>query len=130
MSKRRCQAVTAKMSDGRQALKEFWEQPRSRAVWRLVIEPISILPRTVLVTVDPEAAREWLKCRVSPAEPDPVRASQYAKIMAVGLWQPRDDEPIELKVSDVGLATVTDGQHRLAAVLIAAQPVELLVRFC
>jgi hypothetical protein len=93
-----------------------------------VIEPIPVEPLTLLVTINPETAREWLKCRVSPAEPDPVRASQYAKIMAAGLWQPRDDEPIELKVSDNGLAMVADGQHRLAAVMIAGQPIELLVR--
>jgi hypothetical protein len=62
------------------------------------------------------------------AEPDPARARQYAKLMAAGLWHPRNDEPIELKVSDNGDAMVADGQHRLAAVVIARQPVELLVR--
>jgi hypothetical protein len=46
--------------------------------------------------------------------------------MSAGLWHPRDDEPIELKVSDH--AMVSDGAHRLAAVVIAKQPVELLVR--
>jgi len=51
MWKRRCRAVTAKMSDGRQVLEEFWEQPRSRAVWRLVIAPIPIAPLTILVSV-------------------------------------------------------------------------------
>jgi hypothetical protein len=118
------------MSDARQALDDFRQQPRAKAVWKLVIEPISIVPRTVLVTVDPEAAREWLKCRVSPAEPDPVRASQHAKIMAAGLWHPRYDEPIDLRVgSDNGDAMVTDGQHRLAAVVIANIPVKQLVRF-
>lgn len=48
--------------------------------------------------------------------------------MIDGLWHPRDDEPIELNVSDHGRVMVADGQHRLAAVVIAGQPVKLLVR--
>jgi hypothetical protein len=49
--------------------------------------------------------------------------------MAAGLRRPRDDEPIELTVSDNGVAMVADGQHRLAAVVIANIPVKLLARF-
>lgn len=109
------------------ALDDFRRQPRSRLVWRHVIEPLPIEPRTVLVTVDPETAEEWLRCRVSPAEPAFARVRHFAKIMATGLWHPREDEPIELKVSDAGV-TVLDGQHRLAAVVVARQPVKLLVR--
>jgi hypothetical protein len=85
-------------------------------VWRLVVEPIPIAPVTILVSMTPETAREWLRCKVSPAEPDPARARQYAELMAAGFGNPRDNEPIELKVSDNGSAMVTDGQHRLTAV--------------
>lgn len=96
-------------------------------MWRQVVEPIPIAPVEMLVTVIPEIAREWLRRKVSPAEPALARARQYAELMETGLWQPRDDEPIELKVSDNGMM-VADGQHRLAAVVIANQPVKLLVR--
>jgi hypothetical protein len=66
--------------DAQQAFTEFRLQPRSRAVWRLVIEPIPIASRTVLVTVSPETAQQWLKLRVAPAEPDPARVGQYAEL--------------------------------------------------
>jgi hypothetical protein len=69
-----------------------------------------------------------LRRKVSPAEPDPDRVRRFAKIMAGGLWHPSDDELIELKVSNNGRAMVADGQHRLAAVVVAKQPVKLLVR--
>jgi hypothetical protein len=106
---------------------EFLGQPRSRLVWRPVVEPIPIKPRTVLVTITPEVARAWLRRKISPAEPDPVRARQYAELMVAGLWKPRDDEPIEPRVPTDGVM-VADGQHHLAAVVIAGQPVDLLVR--
>lgn len=70
------------------ALDEFRRQPRSRLVWRQVIEPIPIQPRTVLVLVDPETAQQRSRRKVSPAEPDPRRARQYAELMAIGLWRP------------------------------------------
>jgi hypothetical protein len=54
----------------------------------------------------PETAQEWLRRKMSPAEPAPSRVRHFAEIMAAGLWQPRDDEPIDLKVSDNGLAMV------------------------
>jgi hypothetical protein len=92
-----------------------------------VVEPIPIEPRAVLVPVEPERAQQWLLRKVSPTEPDPVRARQYSDLMATGLWHPRDDQPIELKVSDNGYAMVADGQHRLAAVVIANRPVKLLI---
>jgi hypothetical protein len=50
-------------------LDDFRLQPRSRLVWRRVIEPIPIAPRTVSVTVTPETAQEWLRRKVSPTEP-------------------------------------------------------------
>jgi hypothetical protein len=80
-----------------------------------------------LVVVDPATAAEWLRCKVSPADPDPARARQYADLMAAGLWHPPNDEPVELKVSDDHVM-VADGQHRLAAVVIVRRPVKLLVR--
>jgi hypothetical protein len=81
------------------ALDEFLRQPRSRLVWRQVVEPIPVAPRTVLVTVDPETAQQWLRRKVSPAEPDPARARQYAELMATGSWHPRDDEPVGQRAS-------------------------------
>jgi hypothetical protein len=81
----------------------------------------------MLLTTDPETARNWLGCRASPAEPDPARARQYAEIVRQGAWQPRNDEPIELRVDDERIM-VDDGQHRLAAVVIHGAAVELLVR--
>jgi hypothetical protein len=46
------------------ALDEFLRQPRSRLVRRQVVEPIPIKPRTVLVTVEPETAQQWLRRKV------------------------------------------------------------------
>jgi hypothetical protein len=59
----------------------------------------------------------------SPSEADPARARHFAKIMASGAWHPRDDERVG---SDHVM--IIDRQHRLVAVVIARQPVELLVR--
>ncbi len=48
-------------------------------------------------------------------------AMRYAEAMRAGLWRPRTEEPIELRVSDNIDATVTDGRRRLAAVVLADQ---------
>jgi hypothetical protein len=115
------------MTSSEQAIDEFRRQPRSRTVWRLITEQIVTGPRTMLLTIDPETARNWLSCRASPAEPDPTRARRYAEIIRHGAWQPRKDEPIALRVDDERVM-VEDGQHRLAAVVIHGATVELLVR--
>jgi hypothetical protein len=87
-------------------------------------------PRTTLLTITPGIARAWPARKISPAEPDQRTAKRHAEQMRAGLWRSRDEEPIELKVADDGSACVIDGQHRLAAVVVIAnQPVALMVRF-
>jgi hypothetical protein len=116
--------------DAKQALAAYVaDLPKPRWVWRQVLETLSREPRTALLTVTPETARAWLECRVSPVYPDRLTASRYAETMRAGLWRPRDEEPIELKVSDAGDACVVEGQHRLLGVVLAGLPVDLRVRF-
>jgi hypothetical protein len=115
--------------DFQEALDEYRNQPRTRRVWIQVEEPIPREPQTLLLTITPDVARGWLQCRVSPGWPDRGRAGKFADLMRQGKWHPREVEPIELKVSDVGLPCVMEGQHRLLAVTIADMPQALWVRF-
>jgi hypothetical protein len=100
-------------------------------VWIQVEEPIPREPQTLLLTITPDVAREWLQCRVSPGWPDRGKASKFADLMLAGRWDEirTRAEPVELRVSDVGPPCVMDGQHRLLAVTIADTPQALWVRF-
>jgi hypothetical protein len=93
-------------------------------VWIQVEEPIPIEPQTLLLTITPDVAREWLQCRVSPGWPDRRKAGKFADLMLAGRWDEirTRAEPIELKVADVGPPCVSDGAHRLFAVTIADVP--------
>jgi hypothetical protein len=68
---------------------------------------------------DAETAQEWLRRKVSPTEPGPARARQYVELMAIGLWHPRDDEPVELKVSDNRDYRCHRGKLRVSRLVLA-----------
>jgi hypothetical protein len=118
------------MSDAGTAVSQFVvDLPTPRLVWRQVEDIPPRVSRTVLVSVAPETARAWLKRKIAPAEPDHRKALSFAEMMRAGMWHPRPEEPITLKVSDNGEPCLTDGQHGLAVIDLVGAPVELLVRF-
>jgi hypothetical protein len=75
-----------------------------------------------LVKVTPKMAEEWLKLNHENRRLSPALVTRYAEDMKAGRWEV-NGEPLIFTVS----GHLSDGQHRLGAVVEAGVPVMLLV---
>lgn len=85
-------------------------------------KPRAAAIKTSVVTITPKMAFEWLKKNTRNRPPSPMVVERYAEQMKSGEWTLTGDP---IRFSDVGV--LLDGQHRLAACVLADKPFQSVV---
>jgi hypothetical protein len=81
-------------------------------------------PKMTLIAVTPDMAQDWLEsCNTRNRYLAPTRVQMYAETMKRGLWRHPTGEPI---IFDT-LGRIQDGQHRLAAQVVAKMTISYWV---
>lgn len=84
-------------------------------------------PRVVRISVTPSMAEKWLARNTHNRNLRPVSVDRYARAMSAGKWQNSPDAIMFVGDRDDPQSTLTNGQHRLAAIVKANVAVTLLV---
>lgn len=79
----------------------------------------------VKMTVTPDMAADWLSVNMKNRKLRDARVIRLARVIATGQWVPYTGDTIKFAPN----GRLLDGQHRLAAVLVADMPIDTYVAF-